>query len=223
MSGNRLARLLRWPRNLAAWFWEAPVGWLAAVLFLLGVPALVLIWGSSERVVRLTGLGLQVFGMVLVLDGIRRTRALFGRPSVFGSVAAYLRSFPLPKRKRISIQGTSASLSAAGGRMNARVSAVPGATLEQRVAALEQNAKLLDARASALETELDAEAKQRKAADEAEQAAREKTDRELRQLVEAQEVGGLQEATVGALCLLAGSILSTAAQEIACLIARLLA
>src|SRR5687767_2905175 len=90
-------------RLRAVWPWltAARHTWLAV-----GVTAVALVVslrpGTSEPVIRLTGLILQLLGIATVIWSISETRALFGHPSIASKVRAYLGRFPLFRRSAVA-------------------------------------------------------------------------------------------------------------------------
>ncbi len=103
-SVSRIKQL--WP-----WLVEARFAWLT-----LGVIGAALIVSlrphTSESVIRLTGLVLQLLGIGTVIWGISETRALFGHPSFAAKAKSWFERFPL-RRRNIVLAVGAASLAAA--------------------------------------------------------------------------------------------------------------
>jgi hypothetical protein len=209
---------MTWLHAIVVWLAEGAAYWAFAVLAAF-VAVIVFRYGSSEPLVRYTGLGLQCLGMVLVINGIRRTRRLFGHAPVWQSLVSYIKRVPrLGGRDLRAMVGHADLTFNTHGKIHLWKDAREGASIEEKWEALESNVRNLVERAEQVEKVLDAEARARRDADSQERSAREAEDRAIRSLIEAQEVGGLQEATVGALSLLFGIILASLSHEIACLV-----
>lgn len=124
-----------WPATLVlgGLFIAATVAWLFSA--------------TGPDAVRYAGTILQIFGLGTVAVGLSQTRQLFGRPSIparvkswFGRLRAALRR-PEP----ITVQASSGELFLHGESPRIIIGPAPNATVEQRVAVLEQNlARLRD-------------------------------------------------------------------------------
>lgn len=205
-------------KPVLAWLGEAKYFWLAlavvAIALLLAVrPA------ASQQLIRLTGLGLQILGILTVVWGISETRALFGHPSVLRKTMAWMGRFPLPRRsKTVHVSASGVAVASASAR--AHVIHGPGSnpTVEKRLEALEKNITSLHQRISELEQELERSAQRVTDDLRNEQKVRSAEDQQIRQTLEATGTGGVHISAIGALWLLVGVILSTGAPEIANLV-----
>lgn len=207
-----------WLRAIWSWLTDARHTWLAV-----GVTAVALVVslrpGVSEPVIRLTGLVLQLLGIGTVIWGISETRALFGHPSIASKARAWLGRFPLLRRSAVvSVSGV-AGLTATG-RLHAVVTHVPGTspTIDARVEALEKNISAIHERITQTQQEMDAEFQKTASATKREEQVRESEDRAILEKLEATGTGGVHISAIGALWLFIGVALSTAAQEIACIL-----
>jgi hypothetical protein len=147
-SVSRIKQL--WP-----WLIEARFAWLT-----LGVIGAALIVSlrphTSESVIRLTGLVLQLLGIGTVIWGISETRALFGHPSFAAKAKSWFERFPLRQRS-IVLAASAASLAAATCKARGYVTQGPGPnpTVDTRLDALERNVSLIHERISSTEKEMD--------------------------------------------------------------------
>ncbi len=204
-------------RLKAVWPWlvEARHAWLAgavicAALFISFRPH------TTESVIRLTGLVLQLLGIGTVIWGISETRALFGHASLTSKARAWLGRFPLLRRNIVVAAGGVAFL-AALGKARAHVTHGPGAspTIETRLEALEKNVTSIHERISQTQKEMDEELRKTADALKREEQSRQAEDRAIREKLEATGTGGVHISAIGASWLFVGVILSTAATEIA--------
>jgi len=153
-SVSRIKQL--WP-----WLVEARFAWLT-----LGVIGAALIVSlrphTSESVIRLTGLVLQLLGIGTVIWGISETRALFGHPSFAAKAKSWFERFPL-RRRNIVLAVGAASLAAATCKARGYVTQGPGSnpTVGTRLDALERNVSLIHERISGIEKEMDEESGKR--------------------------------------------------------------
>ena len=204
-------------RLKAVWLWlvEARHAWLAgavicAALFISFRPH------TTESVIRLTGLILQLLGIGTVIWGISETRALFGHASLASKARAWLGRFPL-LRRNIVVAAGGVAFSATLGKARAHVTHGPGAspTIETRLEALEKNVTSIHERISQTQKEMDEELGKTADALKREEQSRQAEDRAIREKLEATGTGGVHISAIGALWLFVGVTLSTAATELA--------
>jgi hypothetical protein len=171
---------------------------------------------TTEPVIRLTGLVLQLLGIGTVIWGISETRALFGHGSLRSKARAWLGRFPLLRRNIVFAAGN-LELSAFVAKGRAHVTHGPGAnpTIETRLEALEKNVTSIHERISQTQKEMDEELSKTADALKREEQSRQAEDRAIREKLEATGTGGVHISAIGALWLFVGVILSTAATELA--------
>ncbi len=171
---------------------------------------------TTERVIRLTGLVLQLLGILTVIWGIRETRALFGHASITTKARTWLGRFPLLRRD-VTVTVGSAELSLAGGRASAYVTHGPGAnpTIESRLTAVESNVASIHKRINTTLKEMDEYSQKAASALKREEQVRQVEGGAIRAKLEATGTGGVHISAIGASWLFVGLVLSTAALEIA--------
>lgn len=87
-----MAQLWSWFKRIGAWLATPKLLWIAtAIVVLAGIVALRP--GTSEPVIRWTGLILQLLGIATVILGIEQTRRLFNHPTLFEWRENGLRNF----------------------------------------------------------------------------------------------------------------------------------
>lgn len=199
-----------WP-----WLAEAKYAWLSALVICIAL-GISLRPQTTEPIIRLTGLVLQLLGIGTVIWGISETRALFGHPSIKSKAKSWLIRFPLLHRN-IVMSASCVSSSSSFGK--ARGYGIQGAgenpTIETRVEALEKNVTSIHKRISETQKEMDAEFQKAANALKTEEQARHTEDDAIRAKLEATGTGGVHISAIGASWLFVGVILSTAAVEIA--------
>jgi len=89
-----------WP-----WLAEAQYAWVSVVVICVAL-ATSLRQHTTESVIRLTGLVLQLLGIGTIIWGISETRALFGHPSFASKTKAWLSRFPLLRRNIVLAVGS---------------------------------------------------------------------------------------------------------------------
>lgn len=206
------------PRIRALWPWlvEARYAWLAIGLILVAL-AISLRPHTSELVIRLTGLVLQVLGIGTVIWGISETKALFGHPSFALKAKSWLKRFPLLRRNIVFATGAG-SLGLAACKVRGHITQGPtgrNPTIEERVDSLERNIALIHERISGTEKEMDEEFRKVTEALKDEAQARQAEDNLLREKLEAAGTGGVHISAIGASWLFVGVVLSTVGIEIA--------
>lgn len=123
-------------RRLIPWVLEAwPV--LAFLLMVTSHRALLNYFpGHGETADRIVGALLQAVGGLLVLYSVNQNLGLFRRRGLFGSIAAWLRSFPV--KRPVKVVSASASASASVSASATLIAGTAYSTLEQRVGAIER-------------------------------------------------------------------------------------
>jgi hypothetical protein len=213
----RARTLSLWVRLLFFWMTE-PVPRRIGLAILVVVLALgfTLRGGVTEREVRFVGLLLQILGIGTVAWGIRKTRALFGRPTLVGQFHAWLRRVPVYGGRvvfaNVNITIPGASLHARG---YASATVGPDASLEARTEALEKTVKLINERIDHTQNEMDQKFRSQADLLRQEEQTRTRDDQAIHEKLEASETGGLDISAIGALWLFVGVMLRTAAPEIA--------
>lgn len=91
---NWLARLRAWVIRIGHWLGEPWRAWVAVVTIpgLLLLSALIL--HQWEQRLRITGMVLELLGVVTVAIGLRGVRQLFGRPSLSQLFVDWVKQFP---------------------------------------------------------------------------------------------------------------------------------
>jgi hypothetical protein len=179
----------------------------------------VLIFGATERLIRLTGLALQVLGIGTVIWGISETRALFGHASLRSMAKAGLQRI-FSRSHDVTVGVTTNSASTSAGKLSAFTKFDPGPnpSLDSRLDALEKNISAIHDRITETQRELDGERMRAMDALKREAETRQCGDAEIQKKLEATGTGGVHISAIGAAWLFVGVVLSTAAPEIACLL-----
>jgi hypothetical protein len=212
---------IRW-RPLLALLREAWPTWLAIGGLALAATIGYITSSTPGDGVRFGGTILQIMGLFTVALGLWKTRQLFGRPSLVASLKGYLkrlgRVFQQPKPVTGSGSITLPAFDIRGeGRFRHGLPA--GASLDQRVDALEKNLDLLERkfdsktqnvnkRFAELDERVQRETKERSAADE-----------KVMTQIEEVAVGGLHLESVGLVWLIFGVLGASVPDVIAALLA----
>jgi hypothetical protein len=206
-------------KTLLHWlFTEIKYAWLAFGFIAIALVLSLWFW-PTERVIRLTGLVLQLAGIGTVIWGISDTRARFGHPTFASKVKAWLRRFPFIKRINVLNVDSIISTSFCGdARAYGTYGVGENPTIESLAESLEKNVKALHERISAAQNDMDDGLQKATKALKQEEQARQSVDNDIRKMLESTATGGFHIAEIGAAWLIVGAILSTAAPEIADLI-----
>ena len=207
-------------KRIVPWLAEARYVWLALFVCLIAF-GVSLRPGSSEQVIRLTGLVLQILGLATVAWGISETRALYGHRPWFSIARGWIERFPLRRRSVVlRAEGIVSAAAVLRARAHVTHSVPPGATVEERLSALEKNIGSIHERIGATQKDLDEHIEGMKSAVNDEAHKREVGDAEGRKLVEITATGGVHITAIGAFWLFVGVTLSTASGAIAGAIAK---
>jgi len=205
------------PAITAVWKWMVGPTYVWLAVAVTGFALAVAFGGApTEPKIRITGLVLQVLGILTVVWGISETRRLYGLPSIASKVAAFFEAFPL-RRRSVVVAAGGGSIRISGGKARAYGTHGPGEnpTVDSRLAALERNIASIHERITSVERDIEDEV--RKAADAlaTEARARETEDRSIRERLETTSTGGIHISAIGTVWLLFGVLMSTASVELA--------
>jgi len=172
--------------------------------------------GTSEPVIRLTGLALQLLGVLTVAWGIAETRRFFGLPPLRSKVKAWLEAAPFRRSQTVSAVGH-ATLGAPTGKARGYGMHGPGEnpTVESRLEALEKNLAVVHQRITGLEQEYDQELRSLSERIRAENGSLKAELGQVRGRLEGFGTGGVRVSAMGVVWLFLGLVLSTAGVEIA--------
>lgn len=210
----KLSRL--WLRHFALWLSrDLKFLWYAALPVAIAY-GIILFWLQSETSAKAGGLLLEFMGVATVAWGLRETRELFEKPSVFGHLKGWFSRFPKYRRNVHLSPGTlTATTSLGKPTLHIWRNTQSGAPIDERVAALEVN--LLRVKEELRDTQKDVDKRfsdQEKSLKE-EAEGRSESDRRIEEKLEASETGGLHISAMGLFWLMAGMPLTVFPREIA--------
>ena len=164
----------------------------------------------TELGFRSVGFLLQALGVWIVWVGIRGTLEQFEVPGSWAQTKAWMSSFPR-FRGRVILAAGSATVSLSGTSARAHVwSGVPeGATVEQRLEAVEKNVRRVRDDLSAHQKEADDRGRAQNQEMKRERAEREAADEDIEKKIRETETGGLKLNAAGVGWLLSGTVCST--------------
>jgi hypothetical protein len=210
-------RAIRYAKALVWWFGTTQplIVALAAVL----VVFLFFAFGSClEREIRLSGMALQLLGVMLVAVGLRDTRRAFdNEPTTWQAIKEWWLGRPKfgPQHHILAAAGGSLGMATASGR--ARVGPGPTTSLERRVEILEQGYASLFDEVGILSAEAQKKAAELTDLINIERSERQQADTRAGDQLRKAVAGGLPLGRVGAILFLAGTAAGTASPEIAAL------
>lgn len=202
-------------RALPPWLAEGKYVWIALGSSVIAI-FVALRPGSTEPLIRLTGLALQVLGIATVVWGIAETRALFGHTPIFSVAKSWFGRFPL-RSQSIVLAASGVASATATGKVRGYVTHGPGPspTIETRLEAIEKNIETVHGRITSAQRELDEQGQKSKQELAAEANSRQVEDERTRGMLETTATGGVHISAIGATWLFVGVVLSTAAPEFA--------
>ncbi|WP_273527059.1 hypothetical protein [Pseudomonas sp.] len=212
-----MKKLLAWFKAIWGWVKQANHFWRAISVAILSIVYISLY--PDEQSIRLTGLVLQILGILTVAWGIKETREIFGHPSLITKSIQWFNNFPPYGGKviTVSVHGSLGGLTgSARGYTSTPID--KNSSIEDRLAAIESNLNHINERISQTENNLYNEVRSVTETLGREKSLREKADNETNQKIEAVSTGGIHISATGALWLLLGVIMSTAPNELLALV-----
>jgi len=208
----------RWVKALARWLTEAwrvwiPVSFVVVVLTVASQLPLSL----ADPVLRYCGLAFQLLGILTVVSGLRDKRRLFNRPSLVESIRLWIHRRPRwgAKQQTISVAGTGSIQISGSARVSVWRGVPADASVEARLAALEENLATLKTEQSEAEKRFQEATRKTNEAVDAERRARKSAIGSLRVQLEKLGAGGLHVEMMGVFWLVLGIVLATVPGEIA--------
>ncbi|MGH8602976.1 MAG: hypothetical protein ACREXR_09455 [Gammaproteobacteria bacterium] len=213
-----MKKTLVWLESIWIWIKQANYLWLSLSVAILAIAYINL--NPDEQSIRITGLVLQILGILTVAWGIKETRELFGQPSLIAKGLQWFKNFP-PYGGRIITGSANVTLGAISGsaRGYAWAPIDQNSSIDDRLAAIEKNLNHINDRISQAENNLDNQVRSITEIINHEKSIREQADNETHQRLEAVSTGGLHISATGALWLLLGVTMSTVPNEILALVA----
>ena len=210
--------LKKWPADLVTWLRTGWIGWLALTTPFLVFLFFFLTLMCWEPRIRLTGMLLELAGLLTVALGLRETRKLFRRQGLLSFVWNYLAAVPLPWKAQhhtIVLGAGCIVLDGATSSAHMTVSPAPGTPLEDRVARLEKEAERLSVEAFQIRQSIEDAGREYRQAIKAEAEKRKAGDQKTGMQLEEAVAGGLHLEMIGVCWIALGILLATASNEIA--------
>jgi hypothetical protein len=214
-----LQYFLLWLRVFWIWAFRDPrLVWLTVSA--LAIAVFSVWWWRSEPAFRIAGMALQLLGLGTVAWGIRKTRALFGRPGMRRRFVEWWHRRP----RRRHIVSASASIPMEFSTLSADAEVwsetSPDDYIEVRLTALEKNLLEMRGRLQAFAQKTRTELSKHTDDISQESRVRSEADRAIGARLEETGVGGLDISVMGVVWLGAGVIMSSMSPELATWFAR---
>lgn len=215
---QQVRRVPKYIFDLVAWLWRTRLlVWVLmaiVVVLVLGV----LISSCLERYVRVSGMGLQLIGVIVVGIGLRDTRRAFeDQPTTWEGIKQWWAGRPRFRPRHITLEARGVAIGVAGMSARARVTAGPNTSLEQRVAILERGHAALFDEVGKLGDEIKQKIGELSNAMTLERSERQEADKGVKEQLKKAVAEGLPLGRVGAVCFFIGIIAASASPEIASL------
>lgn len=219
-----ITNLINWIHRLAVWASrDAKDAWISILPVLVITGCAWLISGLNEQGVRISGLLLELLGILVVAKGLSESRKLFGRPSLYQSLLKWTERRPRFGAPKYVLNAEGGCFAVNGGDsvMTHGFVGTSAHTLDERVTLLERRLNLADAQIQEGRRKLEEETTNRMEAINLEEVARIAGDAVVRKQLEEAVVGGINLETTGIVWLACGVTLSSLSQELACWVNKL--
>ena len=219
---SEFLKRLRWWVPATAWWIPELVGFCApyvapVLLFFLLCVGVRLFWpchaqqAIREQAVRWIGGGFQLVGVITIVLKLRGAQRQFPQHTL----KRILERRPRFRQQNVVVSAAGTSISMASGSMRGRAVAGSQATLEQRVAILEDSHTKLFDEVGSLGNEVKRRSNELTGKLRAEATAREAADKEIKEQLKETAVGSTHLDVWGVGCVMLGIIAGTTSQEIA--------
>ena len=175
--------------------------------------------GYSEKAIRLTGLALQLAGILTVAWGIVSTRGFFGLPPVRGVIASWWSRAPFRRRHTaFGVMNASSSVLAGSAHGYTSFPVDYSSPVDQQIRVIERNLSLIHERITSIHGQVS------NRQDELKAQLNEQTNRiedvraKLTEHIRVFGTSGLHISAVGAAWLFVGAVFGTAGQELSALL-----
>jgi hypothetical protein len=213
---QQLSRVPKYISDLGIWLWRIrPLVWIVVAItvafafWFLASPCL-------ERAIRLSGMGLQLIGVMLLAVGLRDTRRAFDdQPTTWQGIKQAWAGRPRFKPKHVILAASGAALGIAGGSARLTVSPGPNTTLEGRLVILERGHAALFDEVGKLSEEVKQKVGELSNAVAVERNERQQADKGIADKLKKAVAEGLPLGRVGAICFFIGIIGASVSLEIA--------
>ena len=224
---SEFLKRLRWWVPATAWWIPELIGFFApyvapVLLFFLLCVVVRLFWpchaqqAIREQAVRWVGGGFQLVGVITIVLKLRGTQRQFPQHTL----KRILERRPRFWQQNTVISAAGTSISMASGSMRGRAVAGSQATLEQRVAILEDSHTKLFDEVGSLGNEVKRRSDELTGKLGAEATAREAADKEIKEQQKETAVGSIHLDVWGVVFVVSGIVAGTASQEIAAWVGR---
>lgn len=213
---HQIRRAAKYIFNVGVWLWRTrPLVWIFAAVIV--VLVLTLLTSSClERYVRLSGMSLQLLGVILAGVGLRDTRRAFeDQPTTWESIKQWWTGRPRfgPQHNVLAASATALGVFGTSARLS--VTAGPNASLDQRVAVLERGHAALFDEVGKLSEETKQKIGKLSNAMALERSERQEADKGIKERLKKAVAGGLPLGVVGAGFFFVGIIGASLSPEIA--------
>lgn len=173
--------------------------------------------GTLEAHVRYCGLAFELIGILTVAIGLDDKRRLFNHPSLLHPLLGWWERRPRwgGKTQILTATGALSCSSTASGKCSVWRGVPPNASIDDRLAALEENLTTLRAEHASTAKRVEEEVQKQATAMASERRARELNTDEIKKQIETLGAGGLHLEAVGLILLSFGATLATLSTEIA--------
>jgi hypothetical protein len=213
---RQIRRVPKYLSDLVAWLWRTrPLVWVLVAIIFVSVLGF-LISSCLERYVRISGMSLQLVGVILAGVGLWDTRRAFeDQPTTWEGIKRWWMGRPrfTPQHQVLA----ASSIAAGDAIMSARasVTAAPNASLEHRVAVLERGHAALFDEVGKLSEETRQKIGELSNAMTTERSERQEADKGVREQLKKAVAEGLPLGLVGAAFFFIGIIGASASSEMA--------
>lgn len=206
----------KFARDLAKWIWSAPIVIALAAALLVVSSVVILAAACLERQFRLSGMVLQLLGVLVVAVGLRDTRRAFSDlPTTWKSIKQFWARRPRfgPHNRIVGASGIVVGSSSISARGTVRPG--PNATLEERIRKLQEQYERLFDEVGALTNETRSKYKELTTALKTERNERTSADLRNRDQLKKAVAEGIPLEVIGVVFFLLGITAATASPEIA--------
>lgn len=216
---NFLQMFLNWNKRIFTWLFNSKSPFLWLISIPLVIFCIYFISDNWEQRFRVSGMILELMGLITVVVGLVETNKLFSKAGIIIGIKNWFMNFPSFKKNATVHAGTAnLKVSSPSCSADVTVSLPQSIPIDEKIALIEKELNKLNKSQSELGLKINEKAKESTDAIKREAKEREDSLQKIKDLIRDVTVGGIHIEAIGVWWIFWGIILATVSEELVCLI-----